>query len=91
MDEFPSAIPLRQVCAWCKAQIRAGREPISHGICPKCAARVKDEWKQALRRDMRGPGLREAVAFAGYESPRYAAQKADPERGTPMAYRKLSS
>lgn len=32
--------PMRVECAWCRAVMRAGREPVSHGICEKCAERV---------------------------------------------------
>ena len=32
-------LPLRQVCAWCGAQISAGRGPASHGICRGCQAK----------------------------------------------------
>lgn len=29
---------LRVVCAWCSREMRAGLEPVSHGICSSCAA-----------------------------------------------------
>ena len=31
-------IPSKVVCAWCGALVRAGREPVSHGICEHCLA-----------------------------------------------------
>ena len=35
--------PHRVDCAWCNRVLRDGREPVSHGICPECAA----EFEQA--------------------------------------------
>jgi hypothetical protein len=32
-----AAPDLRIVCAWCGFQMRAGVEPVSHGICRRCA------------------------------------------------------
>lgn len=32
-------LPLRVACAWCQTEMRAGREPSSHGICGVCAER----------------------------------------------------
>ncbi len=31
------------VCAWCGIVLRAGGSPVSHGVCPTCAAQVADE------------------------------------------------
>ncbi len=31
--------PIKVVCAWCRATITEGREPVSHGICPSCEAK----------------------------------------------------
>jgi hypothetical protein len=32
------------ICAWCRKVLRLGnpRLPISHGICPECAATLKN-------------------------------------------------
>jgi len=42
--------PLRRICAWCRIDIDTG-EPEgvphpddTHGICPRCLARVEREW-----------------------------------------------
>ena len=37
------ADPLRIDCAWCSRMIREGAEPTSHGICPACAAKMREE------------------------------------------------
>lgn len=34
-------ISLTTVCAWCKRTITEGPEPVSHGICPECAATIE--------------------------------------------------
>lgn len=33
---------LKLVCAWCRGVIREGAEPVSHGICPRCAAAFRE-------------------------------------------------
>lgn len=35
-----SAAPLMVICAWCKAVLRFGRLPASHGCCKSCAAKL---------------------------------------------------
>lgn len=40
----PPLVPdIKLVCAWCDAVIREGVEPESHGICPPCAAKVRED------------------------------------------------
>lgn len=34
--------PHRRDCAWCGVVILAGREPVSHGICPQCLSEQKN-------------------------------------------------
>lgn len=34
---------LRTICAWCKAVIRDGESPVSHGICQPCSDRMLGE------------------------------------------------
>lgn len=34
--------PLRLVCAWCRAELSPGREPVTHGICPPCANHMRE-------------------------------------------------
>ncbi len=29
----------KRVCAWCQKVLAEGEEPVTHGICPDCAAR----------------------------------------------------
>jgi hypothetical protein len=46
---------MRYVCAWCGAWLGAGsraannEEPISHGICPACAALFNASYRRSLR------------------------------------------
>lgn len=37
---FPAGTetPMMAVCSWCSVIMRPGREPVTHGICPACAA-----------------------------------------------------
>lgn len=35
--------PLHTVCSWCSVVITYGRQPVSHGICPPCAVRMRME------------------------------------------------
>lgn len=36
MGKGEEGVVMRLVCAWCKAVMREGEEPVSHGICPAC-------------------------------------------------------
>lgn len=48
---FPGASPLpgplvpdlKLVCSWCDVVIREGAEPESHGICPACADKMRED------------------------------------------------
>ncbi len=33
----------RVICSWCNRIIKEGVEPVTHGICPKCADVVMEE------------------------------------------------
>ena len=55
----------RLICGWCKATLRDGTEPTSHGICPSCASQLRDEetrpaWKASLGR----LGKAQAIAWS---------------------------
>ena len=32
------------VCSWCKTVIKAGRTPVSHGICDDCSTKTMQRW-----------------------------------------------
>ncbi len=38
------------ICAWCKATLRTGEGPISHGVCPACLSRYFGSTADAGRR-----------------------------------------
>ena len=38
-----SSEPLKAVCSWCKQVMREGAEPVTHGICPACDAKLRAE------------------------------------------------
>jgi len=31
------------ICAWCAKVLQEGDYPVSHGICPECAAKLREE------------------------------------------------
>lgn len=33
----------RRICAWCQTVMSEGTEPVTHGICPDCAARAEEQ------------------------------------------------
>jgi hypothetical protein len=37
-------LPMRCVCGWCGTEIRSGGEPVTTGICPRCADAIRSEW-----------------------------------------------
>jgi hypothetical protein len=39
--------PIKAICAWCKAVLREGSEPATHGICPACASAWAAEGRAA--------------------------------------------
>lgn len=42
LEAMPDQL-LRQECAWCRKELRAGVEPTSHGICTECSVAVLAE------------------------------------------------
>jgi hypothetical protein len=32
----------RAVCSWCKREMRAGVEPVTHSICEECAGNFRE-------------------------------------------------
>lgn len=52
--ETPAADALRKVCAWCQPPAPKGHAgvaaaPVSHGICPSCAQRLKRDFERERR------------------------------------------
>jgi hypothetical protein len=36
---------MKVICAWCGKILQEGENPASHGICPSCAEKVREEIK----------------------------------------------
>jgi hypothetical protein len=45
-DDDKAEKAAKVVCAWCNRVLKEGTEPISHGICPECAASLKSETEE---------------------------------------------
>ena len=50
--------PFKVVCAWCGMVMAFGEEPVSHGICPECAAQEEANEKHRAEREREVKGTR---------------------------------
>ena len=46
----------RVICSWCRCTIKEGVEPVSHGICPKCADDILEEVEGGGSNEQEDPG-----------------------------------
>ena len=77
LPSAPFRAPMRCVCGWCGTEIRAGGEPETTGICPRCADAVGSEWARRESKH-RVDGMLQTICSQFVELPglRLTAQQA---------------
>jgi hypothetical protein len=43
-------IPLQRICSWCRIELAPGRQPATHGICPRCYVQLEELDKKHVKR-----------------------------------------